>query len=160
MEKKVLGVALLSMALAASSALAQGPGAPGRGGARYQRLADYLGLSEEQQASWKSLWQQHQTEMAPLRQEGRGLRESLKAAMAAENPDPSTVGAAALALKQHRDKVMAAREAFTGRLSALLTPEQKTRFEAFRALRKSGPGFGGGFGRHGHSADVRPPVQG
>jgi len=158
--KKILGVASLSIVFAVSSALAQAPPATGRVGARFQRLADYLGLTEAQQASWKSLWQQHQTEMQPLRQEGRGLRQNLKAAMGVENPDPATVGAATLALKQHRDRMTAAQEAFTGRLTALLNPEQKTRFEAFKAFQKTGPGFGRGFGRHRHSSEGSTPVQG
>jgi Spy/CpxP family protein refolding chaperone len=158
--KKILSVTALSMGLAASPVLAQAPPATGQGGARFQRLADYLGLTEEQQASWKSLWDQHQTEMRPLWQEGRGLRQGLKAAMGVENPDPAAVGVATLALKQHRDKVRAAQEAFAGRLTSLLTPEQRTKFEAFEALRGSGPGFGRGFGRHRHSSQAAAPVQG
>ena len=103
------------------------------------------------------MWQQHKTEMEPLRQEGRGLRQNLKTAMDVENPDPATVGAATLALKQHRDKMKAAQEAFTGRLTALLTPEQKTKFDAFKALR-GGPGYGRGIGRR-HASQSSTPVQ-
>ncbi len=58
--KKILGMTTLAATvLAAGLAWAavepQRPGRPGRGEARFQRMAEYLGLTEEQQATWKSL---------------------------------------------------------------------------------------------------------
>jgi Spy/CpxP family protein refolding chaperone len=125
---------------------AQGANPRGRGGAaRGERMAEYLGLNEEQRATWKSLHEQHDTEMQPLRQEGRDLYQKLRAATEAPNPDPAAVGAATLALKEHRDKVRAAQKAFEGQLTGMLTPEQKTKFEAFRAAHRDGRGWHGGY---------------
>jgi len=125
---------------------ARGAGPRGRGGAaRGERLATYLGLNEEQQASWKSLHEQHDTEMQPLREEGRHLHQKLRATMDAPAPDPAAVGAATLALKQHREKMRAAQKAFEGQLTSVLTPEQKTKFEAFRAAHRHGHGGRGGW---------------
>jgi len=153
--KTIFGVmALAAGVLGAGAALVaagpQGAARQGRGeGDRFQRMADYLGLTEDQQATWKSLQEQQRAEMEPLRQEGRELHDRLKAATEAENPDPTAVGAATLALKQHREKAMAAHQAFTEKLTSTLTPEQKTKFEAFQASHRGGYGKHGGKGQHG-----------
>jgi Spy/CpxP family protein refolding chaperone len=150
--KKSLGIGALSIAVLAAGvgwAAAQAPGnAPvSHGQGRGQRLADYLGLSDEQRATWKSLQEQHKTEMAPLMQEGRDLRDRLNTATNAANPDPNAVGQATLAMKQHREKIKASQEAFETRLTATLTDDQRTKFDAFKAANHGGRGRG--FRGHG-----------
>jgi Spy/CpxP family protein refolding chaperone len=127
----------------------QGQARQGRGEGRFQRMAEYLGLTEDQQAAWKSLQEQNKAEMEPLRQEGRELHNRLKAATEAEKPDPAAVGAATLALKQHGEKARAAHQAFTEKLAGTLTPEQKTKFEAFQASHRGGHGKQGARGTRG-----------
>lgn len=151
----VLGAGALLMAAGPQDAARQGRGPDGR----FQRMAEYLGLTEDQQAAWKSLQEQHRAEMEPLRQEGRELHERLKAATDAENPDPTTVGAATLALKQHREKARAAQQAFTEKLTSTLTPEQKTKFDAFKASHRGGPGGPGEFRGHRGPRPGRPHSQ-
>ena len=61
--KKILGMTMLAATVGAAGLAwaaveAEGPGRPGRGEARFKRMAEYLGLSEEQQATWKSLHEQ------------------------------------------------------------------------------------------------------
>lgn len=167
--KTSLGVMALAVGvLGAGGALVaagpQGATRQGRGeGDRFQRMSDYLGLTEEQQATWKSLQEQQKAEMDPLRQEGRELHQRLKAATEAENPDPAAVGAATLALKQHREKAMAAHQAFTEKLTSTLTPEQKTKFEAFKASHRGGYGKHGGKGHRGPNSqptDSAAPIKG
>jgi len=94
--------------------------------------------------------------MEPLMQEGRELHQRLRAAMDAENPDPAAVGAATLALKQHREKVKAAHEAFGERLKGVLSDEQKAKFEAFKTAHRAGPGRRGGFKGHRGPKGGRP----
>ncbi|HEX9202874.1 MAG TPA: periplasmic heavy metal sensor [Vicinamibacteria bacterium] len=159
--KKILGMTTLAATvLAAGLAWAavepQRPDRPGRGEARFQRMAEYLGLTEEQQATWKSLHEQQKTEMEPLMQEGRELHQRLRTAMDAQNPDPAAVGAATLALKQHREKVKAAHEAFGERLKGVLSDEQKAKFEAFKTAHRAGPGRRGGFKGHRGPKGGRP----
>ena len=154
MKKRILGVtALVVGVLGAGVLMAAGPQDPARQGrgqdGRFQRMAEYLGLTEEQQATWKSLQEQHRAEMEPLRQGGRELHERLKAATEAENPDSTAVGAATLALKQHREKARADQKALTEKLTGTLTPEQKTKFDAFKASHPGGHGKHGGKGRRG-----------
>jgi Spy/CpxP family protein refolding chaperone len=139
MTNKLLGITILGVALSAAAILPAGaePQAGtglGRGGERHlQRLVDYVGLSADQQTAWKSLFERHQADTVAMRQEGRELHQRLHAAVTAENPDPTTVGSATLALKKHRSKAKAAHEAFETELKSTLTPDQKVKFEAFKA---------------------------
>ncbi|HXB54102.1 MAG TPA: periplasmic heavy metal sensor [Vicinamibacteria bacterium] len=143
MNSKSFGISILGVALAVTPVMAASAGAPAdtgqsRGGERrLGRAADYLGLTADQQATWKSLFEQHKAEVEPLRQEHQQLHERLKAAMSAENPDATAVGEATLALKNHREKMKAAHTAFETRLASTLTPDQKTKFDAFKAAHHS-----------------------
>jgi Spy/CpxP family protein refolding chaperone len=150
----LLGGALMAAAQDTRPARSRGGHGP------HQRLVQILGLSEEQQATWKSLSEQHRTDMQPLREEGKTLRHELKAATDATKPDPTKVGQATLALKQHREKVRASREAFVAQLDGVLTPEQKTKFEALRAARRGGPGGRGGFRGGSHGPKPGGPSEG
>lgn len=136
---------------------APGPGRRGYGEARLQRMAEYVGLTEEQQATWKSLHEQEKTEMQPLMEQGRELHQRLRTAMDAENPDPTAVGAATLALRQHREKVKAAHEAFQQRLRGVLNDDQKAKLDAFKASHRGGPGRRGGFRGHRGQKGEAPP---
>ncbi len=112
-----------------------------RGG---QRLAQYLGLNEQQQAQWKALHQQQRERMKPLMEEGRTLRQQLRQALDAAQPDPRAVGQATIALKAHRDKVRTERQQFREQLAGLLDPQQKQKLEALeQARRMMGRGRGG-----------------
>jgi len=137
----VVVAALAGVPFVVAAQQGSGPGPRGRGEGRGERMAEYLGLTDEQKATWKSLHEQHKAEMQPLRQQGRELHQGLREAMDAPNPDAQVVGEASLALKAHREKVRASRDAFEKRLTGILTPEQKTKFEAFKAARgHRGPG--------------------
>ncbi len=76
--------------------------------------------------------------------------------MDAENADPSAVGAAALALKQHREKVKAAHEAFQQRLRGVLNDDQKAKLDAFKASHRGGHGRRGGLRGHRGSKGGAP----
>ena len=161
--KKMWAVSVgLILALAQAPAFAQAPdasggpgagGGPGRGGRHFQQMANYLGLSDEQQATWKSLYAQHSANMKPLFQEGKQLRQQLQSAVNAPNPDPAQVGAATLALKGHRDKLKAEHDAFESQLTSTLSLDQKTKYEAYKAAGKGGRGgWGRGVGRGFHGS--------
>lgn len=94
------------------------PGGPGKGMGRGRgaggpgpgRMAEALGLSEEQKAQWQELARQHREQMQELRQSG-------------QRPDPQT-------LRQLRQEHQQA-------FFALLTPEQLQKWEE---LKKNGKG--------------------
>jgi Spy/CpxP family protein refolding chaperone len=132
-------------------------------------VAKYLGLTDQQKASWRALEEQQRERMKPLRAEGRELRTKLRQALDLEAPDATAVGEATLALKAHREKARAQREAFEQQLRALLSPEQQRKLDAMKAARRTlGRGRGDRFGRpgmrerrwDGASASPTPPVLG
>ena len=145
MKRRSVGMAaaILSAALCAAAMAPAGetagdePRAVRRAGRGDAALAEYLGLTGQQQASWRALREQRREEMAPLVEEGKTLRARLREAIRTASPDPTAVGEATLALEAHRRKVRARHEAFQGKLESLLSPEQKEKLEAFEAARRT-----------------------
>ena len=92
-----MAAALLTAASVVTVASAGGsagnePRAVRRGGGRGAALAKYLGLTEQQQASWRALHEQRREEMTPLVEEGKALRQRLRDAVGAQSPDPTAGG--------------------------------------------------------------------
>ena len=144
---KWFGVAVLSLGTAAGTGWAlaapdqDGAGAPWRARGR-DRLSQYLGLSEQQQAQWKTMREQQREQMKPLRDEGRALRQKLQQALGATQPDPQAVGQATIALSAHREKVRAQRDQFRQQLAGILDPQQKQKLDALRQMRRNRRGHG------------------
>jgi len=143
--RRNIGLAILAAATAAAAAagidpvLAQGKGDGPREGRFVERgkeLADYLDLTAEQRDQWRTLASEHRQAMKPLFEEGQKLRENVKKLMDGGASD-AEVGAAMKAARDHRDQVRAASEEFDGRLTSVLTEEQKTKYEAFKAARRT-----------------------
>jgi Spy/CpxP family protein refolding chaperone len=164
-------VATLGLVAAAGPAAAEGRRVRGEARAsRGDRIADDLGLTQEQRASWRALRGEQREQMRPLRAEGRELRRRLRETIEAEPADAAAVGQATLALKSHRERVRAQREAFEQQLHGLLSPEQQQKLEAMkaarRALRQGREGRGTRPGvreRHREGPEApsgAPPVQG
>jgi Spy/CpxP family protein refolding chaperone len=127
-----------------------------RGEGRGTAVAEYLGLSEQQKASWRALHERQREEMKPLLEEGRALRQRLREAIEAREPDPTAVGQATLAMEAHRRALRERREAFHAQLVGLLDPAQKEKLHAFEAARRTlRPGRSE---RHPHPVDVRGPA--
>lgn len=135
---------------------------------RSAAIAEYLGLTDQQKASWRALEGKHREQLQPLRDEGRELRLKLRTALEAETPDAAAVGEATLALKAHREKAREQRKAFEQELRALLSPEQQQKLDAMKAARRS---LGRGRGHRGDRPGMRerrrnavpasaPPVMG
>ena len=147
-----LALALLSLpALFAQRGTGVGARAEGKAG-RHGRMAEYLNLTDQQQASARQLFQDLREQTQPLRQEQKALREQLRTALAAANPDPTAVGRLMIDIHAKREQMKAAREQMNKSFAALLTPEQRQKYDALKDARES---FGhrrhGRFGRHGGS---------
>jgi Spy/CpxP family protein refolding chaperone len=120
-----------------------GPGGPGFG----PRLAEELGLSEDQKAQLEGLRGKQRETLRPLMESARQAHEAFQSALDADNADAAAIGQAALAMKAADKKLRAAHDAAFEEIKAILTPEQAAKLEQARAQHKgSGPG---GFGRRG-----------
>ena len=121
-----------------------------RGGFMLGRMARALDLTEDQKASVKALMAEQRKAVEPLRAQHRELRQQIRQQLDSGNPDPAAVGRLTIQAHTVGEQLRDARAQMKDKISALLTPEQKTRLDA---LEKAHGGRGHrGFGRHSGSA--------
>ena len=139
MKRRLIPMAA-AIVLITTAALAQRPmreaGAnPGMRGP--QALAKYLGLSDDQIAAAKQIHADTQAAIKPLAEQVKTTRQQLDAALDAASPDPAAVGALAISMHQTIVQIRAVRDAGEAKFVALLTPDQKTKFADFQAMRQA-----------------------
>ena len=105
---------------------------------RPAHLAHVLELTPDQIAAWKKIHTDTAALVQPLAASAHETRTQLKAALESASPDPAAVGKLAISLHATRAQIRAARADARAKLAAVLTPEQKTKFEALKKLRKGG----------------------
>jgi Spy/CpxP family protein refolding chaperone len=136
-------VIALSLALVATLAIAQEPHrvfmkGPGPDG---DKLLSALNLSTDQKVQWDSIHQQLDASMQPLFEQHRAAEQQLDAAANASSPDAATVGRAFLAMRDVDKQIKAAHESAKSKIDAILTPDQKAKFDAIHAdMEHGGPG--------------------
>jgi Spy/CpxP family protein refolding chaperone len=160
-------LALLGAATTALPAEAGGRramrGAHGAGGG--ERMATFLGLTDEQKATWEQMHKEFRESTRATFEQQRPNMEKLRAALDAEQPDAAAVGRLVIGMHQQRKQTEQQHETFQQRLRATLMPEQQVKFDAAQALRPRhrglGRGFGPGvFGPHGPGAPDAPEGEG
>ena len=125
-------VIALSVALVATLALAQeqrrvflhGPGMEREG------IVSALNLSTDQKVQWDSIHQQLEASMQPLFDQHHAAEQQLNTAASASSPDATTVGRAYLAMRDIDKQIKAAHESAKSKIDAILTPDQKAKFDA------------------------------
>jgi Spy/CpxP family protein refolding chaperone len=95
-------------------------------------LARYLQLTPAQVATTQTLFKELQATVKPLREVQKGLYEAFYRELEAASPSPCSVGAAAIALHENKEKIKDAFEVFDQKFSAILTPEQLAKYEALK----------------------------
>ncbi|MEA2237840.1 MAG: motif family protein [Thermoanaerobaculia bacterium] len=145
MKKTVIVLAATLSLVIATVASAQDPERrvfmrhPGGGG---EEIASALNLSVDQKVQWDSIHQQLEASVKPLFEQRHAAEQRLNAAVDASNPDATEVGRAYLAARAIDKQIKAAHESTHAKLSALLTPDQKTKFDAMHAeMRHGDPGM-------------------
>lgn len=128
-------VIALSFILVATFAIAQEPKVfmrhPGMGGG--EDLVSALNLSTDQKVQWDAIHQQLEASVKPLFGQHRAAEDQLNAAVNASNPDAAEVGRAFLAMRAIDKQIKAAHEATQAKIGAILTPDQKTKFDAMHS---------------------------
>ena len=117
---------------------AEGPGPGGPGGMRgpgIERLADVLDLSDAQKSQAEALRATLEATVEPLGEQRRANHEAIKAAIDAN--DATAAGNAVIANAKLREQMKAAHDAFRTSFTAILTAEQKAKFEMLEEMRKS-----------------------
>lgn len=167
---KMLAIAAIALAVAAGVAVAQGPPAdrhfhgmhhprmhhgpgmgPGFAGRHLDHLAKALELSAEQRASLEALHEELTSTVQPLAEQKHAAMRQLHEAIEAGSTDACAVGRLVLEAHGDDDALEAAHDTFEAGLVALLTPEQKSQYDAMPAHR---PHF-----RHGPMPDDASPEE-
>ena len=127
-------IVALSIALVAVVSLAQEPRRvfihEGMDG---DHIVAALNLSTGQKVQWDSIHQQLEASMQPLIDQHRTAEQQLNAAANASSPDATSVGRAYLAMRAVDKQIKAAHESAKSQINAILTPDQKAKFDAIHA---------------------------
>ncbi|MGQ9896627.1 MAG: Spy/CpxP family protein refolding chaperone [Acidobacteriota bacterium] len=121
-----------------------------------QRMADQLGLSEEQQAQIRQILEEERTVAEPLMQQLKSVRDQMRTLGTDGVFNEAQVRVLAQQQSQTMTELVVAKERTKARIAAVLTPEQRERakqmLEHFhRRLR------GGHKRHHGHGFRSLPP---
>jgi Spy/CpxP family protein refolding chaperone len=139
----VLWAAVLALAAGPAAGVAQPPPAPGERGPWVgppERMARFLGLSEQQQDEVRKAMEERRADHKALREKIEKNREAMQNALEGESPDPAAVGELAIEGHKLHQQQKALRDAQDEAIRSVLTPEQRVRFDAVKALREEGPG--------------------
>ena len=138
MKRIALFIALIT--LTASIALAQQPRRMGPGGPPPPpRLNEFLNLTPAQETQIDALHDSMRTTIDPLFEAKRAEDEKLHSLIESANPDATAIGKQVLAIRAIDQQIRAAHEAMEQKGAALLTADQKVKFDAFNAMRRMGP---------------------
>ena len=102
-------------------------------------VAATLGLSAGQKAQWDAIHQQLQASAEPLHQQLRAAHEQLESLASSSNPDATAVGTQFLAARSIEKQLKAAHESAHQKLTAILTPDQKAKFDSLHKEMEDGP---------------------
>lgn len=96
-------------------------------------LSRYLHLSADQNTQLQALYTTLQTSTDALRQARGPLCATLRTDLAG-TPNPATVGMDSIDLFDNKEAIHAARQNFDTAFSAILTPDQLTRYNALKQI--------------------------
>ena len=99
----------------------------------HRQLAEYLQLSAAQQAAFENAHADFHTATAPLFERWAQLGHDTEAALKNKSADACAIGNMMIASQAISDQIKAQKTALEQRLVAALTPDQKTKYEAFKA---------------------------
>jgi Spy/CpxP family protein refolding chaperone len=132
--KRILAVAALILAVA-TFAIAQPHPGPGGDAMRdhLDQAATYLNLTADQKAAWSAAVSDFESQQKSQMTKSHDLQKQLHEAITATSPDPCNIGNLTLQSHAAMEQLTAAHNALVAKLASSLTPDQKTKFDAYMA---------------------------
>ena len=135
MKRTILAVAATVLLALAAMAQPHMMGNPMR--EHLDQAASYLNLSASQKASWDAALTDVESQNSALMSKNHDLQKQLHDALAAASPDACAIGNLAIQSHATMDQLHTAHQALITRLASYLTPDQKTKFDAYVAASMS-----------------------
>jgi Spy/CpxP family protein refolding chaperone len=135
---KRIALITLTLIAIATMALAQQPRRMGPHGGpppNDRAIAQFLGLTSDQQTQIDALHQSLRTTIDPLFEQKRAEDEKLHSMIESTTPDATAIGKQVLAVHAIDEQIKAAHDAMDQKIESLLNADQKLKFEAFLAAR-------------------------
>ncbi|HLF84278.1 MAG TPA: periplasmic heavy metal sensor [Blastocatellia bacterium] len=129
--KKISSVALMGSLLLVCGSVAAAQGQAGQ----MVRLKRFLALTDTQVNDIGALLRKHREAAFPLRQDLRARNHQLQNALDTAEPNPNTVGQLVIARNGLNKELRALNVKLRSDIAAVLTPEQKQKFEQMKARR-------------------------
>jgi len=101
-------------------------------------LAKYLNLTPDQVVQEEALFNTLKGKLDAIHTQQEAVRAQLQAELAKPSPDKCTVGDLVLKVEDGYEQVEAALKEFDAAFTAILTPEQKVKYEALKQLARLG----------------------
>ena len=133
MKKFVIALAITATAALAYATPHGGPGHGGNRAAHMQKFAEKLGLTDAQKDQIKSIFKADREKNQQLYSDFRAKRQEYHQLKAANDPKADAVKAELSGL---RDQIKEARKGTHEQVLGVLTPDQRAKFDAWRAERK------------------------
>lgn len=131
LTRKIFWVGLVCSLLFVCSSVAAAQGRAGQ----LAKLKTYLALSDGQVNDMGALLKKHQEAAFPLRQDLRARSHELRNAVDTPEPNPNTVGQLLIARNALTKKLRALNVKLRSDIAAVLTPDQRQKFEQLKPWR-------------------------
>lgn len=95
------------------------------------KIADTLQLTPDQKTQFDAIHSDLAATVTPLFQQSKAAHDQLRTLLNADNPDPTAVGQQAILAHNLEKQVQAAHLNAVSKIKAILTPEQKAKFDGF-----------------------------
>lgn len=119
--------------------------------ANVDRLATALNLNDTQKAAVQQLHDGLKTQAQPLFEQARQQMQEIHTLLDSGSADATELGQKMLAAHATHQKIKALHDDFAAKVSALLDPDQLTKFKALQSMRQQFEG------KHGFGAMAPPP---
>jgi len=144
--KRILTLALsAALVLGASFAVQaqmHGHGFHGKGGDHTAFLTKALNLTADQQTAVTKLHQDLMAKAQPLMQQHRQQMSEVKTLLDGVNPDATEIGQKTIAAHATMQQLKSLHDDFKTKLTALLTPDQKTKLQQMEQAHQGHGSFG------------------